>query len=46
MPADELVQAILRAPVDLLWNGGIGTYVRSGAETNGDARTRPTTGSG
>ena len=25
----ELMTAILRAPVDLLWNGGIGTYVKS-----------------
>ena len=25
----ELIQAILRAPVDLLWNGGIGTYVKA-----------------
>ncbi|MDY7103885.1 MAG: NAD-glutamate dehydrogenase [Actinomycetota bacterium] len=33
----ELVSAILRAPVDLLWNGGIGTYVRSSEETNADA---------
>ncbi|HEY5985577.1 MAG TPA: NAD-glutamate dehydrogenase domain-containing protein, partial [Streptosporangiaceae bacterium] len=24
---NELISAILRAPVDLLWNGGIGTYV-------------------
>lgn len=32
----ELVQAILRAPVDLLWNGGIGTYVKASAETNAD----------
>ncbi|MFD4368113.1 NAD-glutamate dehydrogenase [Rhodococcus sp. NPDC058521] len=30
----ELVQAILRAPVDLLWNGGIGTYVKASTETN------------
>lgn len=28
----ELVQAILRAPVDLLWNGGIGTYVKASTE--------------
>ena len=28
----ELIQAILRAPVDLLWNGGIGTYVKARAE--------------
>src|SRR5690606_33927530 len=30
----ELIQHILRAPVDLLWNGGIGTYVKSSAETD------------
>ncbi|MBC9725481.1 NAD-glutamate dehydrogenase [Streptomyces sp. TRM68367] len=34
-PAD-LMKAILQAPVDLLWNGGIGTYVKSGVETNAD----------
>ncbi|MFG3032961.1 NAD-glutamate dehydrogenase [Streptomyces sp. NPDC048253] len=34
-PAD-LMKAILRAQVDLLWNGGIGTYVKSGAESNAD----------
>ena len=32
---DALINAILRAPVDLLWNGGIGTYVKSTGETNG-----------
>ncbi|MFC0453813.1 NAD-glutamate dehydrogenase [Rhodococcus jostii] len=32
----DLVRAILRAPVDLLWNGGIGTYVKSGTETHLD----------
>ena len=35
-PAD-LMRAILLAPVDLLWNGGIGTYVKSGSETHADA---------
>jgi glutamate dehydrogenase len=30
----ELVHAILQAPADLLWNGGIGTYVKSQNETN------------
>ncbi|QFG24044.1 NAD-glutamate dehydrogenase [Actinomadura sp. WMMB 499] len=30
----ELIRAILRAPVDLLWNGGIGTYVKGSLETN------------
>jgi glutamate dehydrogenase len=34
---DQLVRAILKAPVDLLWNGGIGTYVISSNETNADA---------
>jgi glutamate dehydrogenase len=32
----ELMQAILRAPVDLLWNGGIGTYVKSRLETHAE----------
>lgn len=34
-PAD-LMQTILKAPVDLLWNGGIGTYIKSTAESNAD----------
>ncbi|MER7203083.1 NAD-glutamate dehydrogenase, partial [Streptomyces sp. NPDC000188] len=34
-PAD-LMKAILHARVDLLWNGGIGTYVKSSAESNAD----------
>lgn len=32
----ELVSAILRAPVDLLYNGGIGTYVKASTETNAE----------
>jgi glutamate dehydrogenase len=32
----ELMRAILAAPVDLLWNGGIGTYVKAAAETHAD----------
>lgn len=31
---NELITAILKAPVDLLWNGGIGTYIKARAETN------------
>ena len=31
---DELIKAILLAPVDLLWNGGIGTYVKAEDETH------------
>ncbi|MEU0374884.1 NAD-glutamate dehydrogenase [Streptomyces sp. NPDC006283] len=34
-PAD-LMQTILKAPVDLLWNGGIGTYVKAAGESNAD----------
>ncbi|CAM5684140.1 NAD-glutamate dehydrogenase [Streptomyces griseomycini] len=34
-PAD-LMKAILTAPVDLLWNGGIGTYVKASSESNAD----------
>ncbi|GAA1918800.1 NAD-glutamate dehydrogenase [Nocardioides lentus] len=33
----ELLHAILLAPVDLLWNGGIGTYVKASTETHADA---------
>ncbi|MGD8496930.1 MAG: NAD-glutamate dehydrogenase, partial [Gemmatimonadales bacterium] len=31
---DALIRAILTAPVDLLWNGGIGTYVKASDETS------------
>lgn len=33
---DDLIRAIVRAPVDLLWNGGIGTYVKAQNQTNAD----------
>jgi glutamate dehydrogenase len=32
----ELIRAILRAPADLLFNGGIGTYVKASDESHGD----------
>ncbi|MBO3276562.1 NAD-glutamate dehydrogenase [Pseudomonas schmalbachii] len=32
----ELINALLKAPVDLLWNGGIGTYVKSSKESHAD----------
>ncbi|WP_158177801.1 NAD-glutamate dehydrogenase [Pseudomonas viridiflava] len=32
----ELLHALLKAPVDLLWNGGIGTYVKSSEESHAD----------
>lgn len=31
---NKLIQAMLKAPVDLLWNGGIGTYVKSELESD------------
>ena len=31
---DSLINAILKSPVDLLWFGGIGTYVKSSTENN------------
>src|SRR5690606_3247527 len=37
---NELISAILRAPVDLLWNGGVGTYVKSSIETDADVGDR------
>lgn len=32
----ELLNALLKAPVDLLWNGGIGTYVKASTESHAD----------
>ncbi len=37
---NELISMILRAPVDLLWNGGIGTYVKASSEQHSDADDR------
>ncbi len=36
----ELIRAILLAPVDLLWNGGIGTYVKASTESSADVGDR------
>jgi glutamate dehydrogenase len=40
LSGEELVRAILRAPVDLLWNGGIGTYVKAADESHADVGDR------
>ncbi len=40
MTPNELMTAILKAPVDLLWNGGIGTYVKAQTETHADCGDR------
>ena len=34
LDGESLVRAILRAPADMLYNGGIGTYVRGSTETD------------
>jgi glutamate dehydrogenase len=40
LPPTDVIRAILRAPVDLLWNGGIGTVVKASTETDADAMDR------
>ena len=37
LPPNEVIRALLCAPVDLLWNGGIGTYVKAASETHAEA---------
>lgn len=32
----QLIHALLKAPVDLIWNGGIGTYVKAASESHTD----------
>ncbi|MCB1939520.1 MAG: NAD-glutamate dehydrogenase, partial [Rhodocyclaceae bacterium] len=34
LPPTELIRCILKAPVDLLYNGGIGTYIKATSETD------------
>ena len=36
----RLISELLKAPVDLLWNGGIGTYVKARRETHADVGDR------
>ena len=40
MTPAELMKAILHAPVDLVWNGGIGTYIKASGETNSEIGDR------
>ncbi len=37
---DQVISAILKAPVDLLWNGGIGTYVKATGQPHADVGDR------
>jgi glutamate dehydrogenase len=40
MTPTELIHLILQAPVDLLWNGGIGTYVKAADESHTEVGDR------
>ncbi|NCP63075.1 MAG: NAD-glutamate dehydrogenase [Paraglaciecola sp.] len=40
MTPNELIHNVLKMQVDLIWNGGIGTYVKSSKETNADVGDR------
>jgi len=40
----QLIRLILKMPVDLLWNGGIGTYVKASTESNVDVGDRSNDG--
>jgi glutamate dehydrogenase len=37
---NDIIRAILKMPADLLWNGGIGTYVKSSEESNAEVGDR------
>ena len=41
LDGESLIRTVLRAPVELLWNGGIGTYVKTPDESNADAGDPP-----
>ncbi|MEO8160818.1 MAG: NAD-glutamate dehydrogenase, partial [Arenimonas sp.] len=41
---NELMNAILKAPVELLWNGGIGTYVKAASESHVEVGDRANNG--
>ncbi len=41
---DQVIRAVLCAPVDLLWNGGIGTYVKASTESHADVGDRANDG--
>jgi glutamate dehydrogenase len=43
-PPNDIIRAILRMRVDLLWNGGIGTYVKGTLESNGEVGDRTNDG--
>ena len=40
MAPNELIHNVLKMPVDLIWNGGIGTYIKSSKESHSDVGDR------
>ncbi|MFC4699467.1 NAD-glutamate dehydrogenase [Glaciecola siphonariae] len=40
MTPNELIHNVLKMPVDLIWNGGIGTYIKSSKESHSDVGDR------
>lgn len=40
LPPTDLIHLLLKMPVDLLWNGGIGTYIKASSETHLDVGDR------
>lgn len=40
MAPDELIHELLKSPVQLIWNGGIGTYVKASTENHDDVGDR------
>ena len=44
MPPNDLLSAILKAPVDLVYNGGIGTYVKASSESHAQVGDRANEG--
>ncbi|HEX5870231.1 MAG TPA: NAD-glutamate dehydrogenase domain-containing protein, partial [Longimicrobium sp.] len=41
LDGESLIRAVITAPVELLWNGGIGTYVKDAEETHADVGDPP-----
>lgn len=44
MVPNEMIRAMLKAPVDLIWNGGIGTFIKATQETHLDVGDRTNDG--
>ena len=44
LPPQELMHRIVKAPVDLFYNGGIGTYIKASTETHAQVKDRANDG--